>query len=75
MIDILAAVSVGIGIALATYGLGYYALFKPGEEQQEGGNCEVCGGYGMICLNGERFLCWDHYVEECQRVRAEGRAA
>lgn len=31
---------------------------------QSPGCCERCGGYGMICLDGRRFLCWDHYVEE-----------
>lgn len=32
------------------------------------GSCERCGAYGMICLNGQRFLCWDHYCEEMRRV-------
>lgn len=33
------------------------------------GGCEVCSGYGMICLNGRRFLCWDHYCAEMQSQR------
>ena len=37
---------------------------------QSPGCCEVCGAYGMICLNGQRFLCWDHYRGECERIRA-----
>ena len=75
MIDIVAAVSVGIGMGFLVYALGLLKGRKRIREQQEGGNCEVCGGYGMICLNGQRMLCWDHYIEECKKVRAEGRAA
>lgn len=33
------------------------------------GCCERCGGYGMICLNGLTFLCWEHYREEMARQR------
>lgn len=29
--------------------------------------CDVCGEYGMICLNGQRFLCWDHYCDEMKK--------
>lgn len=36
---------------------------------QSPGCCERCSGYGMICLNGQRFLCWDHYCEEMARQR------
>jgi hypothetical protein len=33
------------------------------------GACEKCGEYGMICLNGQVFLCWDHYVEAMKPFR------
>ena len=33
------------------------------------GCCERCGSYGMVCLNGQRFLCWEHY---CDEARAAG---
>ena len=42
---------------------------------QSPGCCERCGGYGMICLNGQRFLCWDHYTDEMrqyQQLKQEG---
>lgn len=39
---------------------------------QSPGCCERCGGYGMICLNGQRFLCWEHY---CDETRASLTAA
>lgn len=32
------------------------------------GCCERCGNYGLVCLNGQRFLCWDHY---CEAVRPQ----
>ncbi len=43
---------------------------------QSPGCCEVCSGYGMVCLNGQRFLCWDHYCIEmqAQRTTPEERA-
>ena len=38
---------------------------------QSPGCCERCGGYGMVCLNGQRFLCWHHYCEEMRRQQAQ----
>jgi hypothetical protein len=39
---------------------------------QSPGCCERCGDYGMICLNGQRFLCWNHY---CEEMHAQGHRA
>lgn len=33
------------------------------------GHCEVCGDHGVVCLNGQRFYCWDHYRDEMQRLQ------
>lgn len=35
-----------------------------------GPGCEVCGDYAMIFLNGQRLLCWGHYVAEMQHQRS-----
>jgi hypothetical protein len=39
---------------------------------QSPGCCEFCGDHGMICLNGQRFLCWDHYCVEMERNALKG---
>jgi hypothetical protein len=31
------------------------------------GSCERCDEYGIIFLNGQRLLCWDHYCDETQQ--------
>lgn len=33
------------------------------------GSCEKCNEYALVCLNGQRFLCWDHYVEAMKPYR------
>lgn len=33
------------------------------------GCCERCNGYGVILLNGHKFLCWEHYCQEMQAHR------
>ena len=32
------------------------------------GKCELCNNYGIIFLNGQCILCWDHY---CEAVKKE----
>lgn len=39
-------------------------------EERRAGQCERCGGYGLICLNGQQFLCWEHYCQEMQKHRS-----
>ena len=58
------------------YGYGYVNYFVLDKinrwfarEESSGrspGCCERCGEYGIICLNGDQFLCWKHYCEEMQ---------
>ncbi len=47
-----------------------YPTYTSNGTGQSPGCCEVCGGHGMVCLNGQRFLCWDHYCVEMQAQRA-----
>jgi hypothetical protein len=33
-----------------------------------GAQCEICGAYAIIFLNGQRLLCWDHYRDALAAV-------
>lgn len=37
------------------------------QDRDSGAMCEVCGKYPLIFLNGQRLLCWDHYVQEMRK--------
>jgi hypothetical protein len=41
--------------------------------ERKPGSCEECGEYGMICLNGQRFLCWHHYCEAMRIARERNK--
>lgn len=63
-----------LGGAIGGWVLGYLEGTKRMDGKQYGGDCEVCGEYGMICLGGQRFLCWDHYCEEMRKQRSAAKA-
>jgi len=39
----------------------------PPKPKMHSGKCDFCDNYGMIWLNGQQILCWDHYCQEMQR--------
>jgi hypothetical protein len=35
------------------------------------GCCERCNDYAMVVLNGQQWLCWNHYIEAMAPYREE----
>lgn len=33
--------------------------------------CERCKSFGMVCVDRERYFCWDHYREEMAKRREQ----